>query len=123
MGLFRRRAQVSTAALQIYMVAGSYWCPVLRAGGFRIDPKAFGPSLATMADVASMPGAAALSLFPGERPSSHRVREWMINALSTLSDDESALVTRTEPPSLLSTFELLAGHNLTGLCARLKMSI
>ena len=65
MGLFRRRAQVSTVALQIYMVAGSYWCPVLRAGGFRIDPcKAFGPSLATMADVASMPGAAALLLFP-----------------------------------------------------------
>ena len=102
MGLFRRRAQVSTAALQIYMVAGSYWCPVLRAGGFRIDPKAFGPSLATMADVASMPGAAALLLFPEERPSPHRVREWIIDALSTLSVDQSALVAKTKPPSLLS---------------------
>ena len=65
MGLFRRRAQVSAAVLQIYMVAGSYWCPALRAGGFRIDPKALGPSPATMADAASKPGAALFPLFPG----------------------------------------------------------
>ena len=105
MGLFRRRAQVSTVALQIYMVAGSYWCPVLRAGGFRIDPRAFGSSLATKADVASMPAAAALPLFPGERPSpqmDNRLREWITDALSTLSVDQSALVTKTKPPSLLS---------------------
>ena len=100
MGLFRRRAQVSTVALQIYMVAGSYWCPVLRARGFRIDPRAFGPSLATMADVASMPGAAALPLFPEEQPPPHRVREWMINALSTLSVDQSALVAKRRSHSL-----------------------
>ena len=67
-----------------------------------------------------MPGAAALSLFPGEEPSSHRVREWIINALSTLSDDESALVTKTEPPSLLSYKseqmpEALIANTVTGV--------
>ena len=102
MGLFRRHAQVSTVALQIYMVAGSYRCPILRAGGFRIDPRAFGSSLATMADASCMPGAAELSLFPEEEPPPQDVREWMTNALSILSDDGSALVTKTEPPSLLS---------------------
>ena len=49
-----------------------------------------------------MPGAAALPLFPEEQPPPHRVREWMINALSTLSVDQSALVAKTKPPSLLS---------------------
>ena len=99
MGLFRRHAQVSTVALQIYMVAGSYRCPILRAGGFRIDPRAFESSLAMMADASGMPGA-ALSLFPGEELPPHDVCDWMNVALSTLSDDESALVTKTEPPSL-----------------------
>ena len=102
MGLFRRRAQVSTAAQQIYMVAGSYWCPVLRAGGFRIDPRALGPSPATMADAASKPGAAALPLFPGERPPTHCVQEWLKNARPVLLADQSALVAKTTPHSLLS---------------------
>ena len=79
MGLFRRHAQVSTVALQIYMVAGSYRCPILRAGGFRIDPRAFGSSLATMADASCMPGAAELSLFPEEEPPPQDVHEWLIN--------------------------------------------
>ena len=99
MGLFRRHAQVSTVALQIYMVAGSYRCPILRAGGFRIDPRAFGSSLATMADDSCKPGAAKLPLFPGDQPSEQHVSEWMKDALTTLSNDGSALVTKTEPSS------------------------
>ena len=118
MGFFRRHAQVSSVALQIYMVAGSYRCPILRAGGFRIDPRAFGPSLATMADASCMPGAAELSLFPEEEPPPQDVREWMTNALSTL--DGSALVTKTEPPSLLSYRneqmpEALSANTVTGV--------
>ena len=101
MVVFRRRAQVSTVALQIYfyMVAGSYRCPILRAGGFRIDPRAFGSSLATMADDSCKPGAAKLPLFPGDQPSEQHVSEWMKDALTTLSNDGSALVTKTEPSS------------------------
>ena len=37
MACFRRRAQVSVL-LPIYMVAGSYRFPALRAGGSRVDP-------------------------------------------------------------------------------------
>ena len=99
MGFFRRHAQVSSVALQIYMVAGSYWCPTLRAGGFRIDPRAFGSSLATMADASCMPGAAKLPLFPGDRRSERHVREWTEDVLTTLSNDGSAPVTKTEPSS------------------------
>ena len=99
MELFRRRAQVSTVALQIYMVAGSYRCPILRAGGFRIDPRALGSSLATMADDSCKPGAAKLPLFPGDQPPEKHVSEWMKDALTTLSNDGSALVTKTEPSS------------------------
>ena len=66
-----------------------------------------------------MPGA-ALSLFPGEEPPPQDVREWMTDALSTLSDDESALVTKTEPPSLLSYRneqmpEALSANTVTGV--------
>ena len=99
MVVFRRRAQVSTVALQIYMVAGSYRCPILRAGGFWIDPRAFGSSLATMADDSCKPGAAELPLFPGDQPPKQHVSEWMKDALTTLSDDGSALVTKMEPSS------------------------
>ena len=102
MGLFRRRAQVSAAVLQIYVVAGSYWCPALRAGGFRIDPKALGPSPATMADAASKPGAALFPLFPGERPQTHLVLDWLKDARPILSADQSSIVARTTPRSLLS---------------------
>ena len=120
MGLFRRRAQVSTAALQIYMVAGSYWCPVLRAGGFRIDPRALGPSPATMADAASKPGAAAFPLFPGERPPTHSVLEWLKDARPILSADQSALVAKTTPRSLLlyrvaSMPDALVADTVTGV--------
>ena len=102
MELFRRRAQVSTAVLQIYMVAGSYWCPALRAGGFRIDPKALGPSPVTMADASSKPGAASFSLFPGERPPTHLTLEWLKDTKPMLSADQSSFVAKTIPRSLLA---------------------
>ena len=34
------------APLLIYMVAGSYWCPSLHAGGLRVDPRAQEPGIA-----------------------------------------------------------------------------
>ena len=39
--------------LPIYMVAGSYRFPALRAGGSRVDPWLLGPTIVDMTDVQS----------------------------------------------------------------------
>ena len=45
------------APLLIYMVAGSYWCPSLLAGGLRVDPRAQEPGIAvTMTDAFKQSG-------------------------------------------------------------------
>ena len=56
-------AQVS-ALLHIYMVAGSYWRPTLRAGGLRVDPRALGPAIVVQT-MTSKPGAAQCWVLPG----------------------------------------------------------
>ena len=92
-------AQVS-APLHIYMVAGSYWRPTLRAGGLRVDPRALGPAIVTQM-MTSKPGAAAYPPFPGERPDAEQVLKWIDEVTPLFSADESALVVGIEPRSLL----------------------
>ena len=43
--------------LPIYMVAGSYRFPALRAGGSRVDPWLLGPTIVDMSDVQSKTAA------------------------------------------------------------------
>ena len=51
--------------LPIYMVAGSYRFPALRAGGSRVDPWLLGPTIVDMSDVQSKTAASSLPLCRG----------------------------------------------------------
>ena len=64
------------ALLPIYMVAGSYWCPILRAGGLRVDPWTSRSDIAVRMTDANKSSNAAFPLFPGEQPKTHEVKEW-----------------------------------------------
>ena len=88
------------APLLIYMVAGSYWCPTLRAGGLRVDPWAQRPGIAVRMTDANKHNA-ALPLFPGEQPKTHEVKEWWKAAKPHITADQFALYNGTTPRGLL----------------------
>ena len=96
----QRRGTQARALLLINMVAGSYWCPTLRAGGRRVDPWALGPGIAaTMADAKQ--SNAGLPLFPGESPKAQDVKEWWKLAKPLITPDQLALFNGTVPRALL----------------------
>ena len=94
------RGTQARALLLINMVAGSYWCPTLRAGGRRVDPWALGPGIAaSMAD--AKPSNAGLPLFPGEAPKAREVKEWWKLVKPLITADQLALFNGTVPRALL----------------------
>ena len=94
------RGTQARALLLINMVAGSYWCPTLRAGGRRVDPWALGPGIAaTMADAKQ--NNAGLPLFPGESPKVEEVKEWWKLVKPLITADQLALFNGTVPRALL----------------------
>ena len=96
----QRRGTQARALLLINMVAGSYWCPTLRAGGRRVDPWALGPGIAaSMADAKQ--SNAGLPLFPGESPKAQDVKEWWKLAKPLITPDQLALFNGTVPRALL----------------------
>ena len=94
------RGTQARALLLINMVAGSYWCPTLRAGGRRVDPWALGPGIAaSMADAKQ--NNAGLPLFPGESPKAEEVKEWWKLVKPLITADQLALFNGTVPRALL----------------------
>ena len=89
--------------LLFYMVAGSQWCPSLRAGGL-VDSRVLGPTVVAMTDKQPVANAASTSLplFPGERPSVETVLEWLKAATPLLSTEQTALLNGYEPLALLA---------------------
>ena len=71
------------APLLIYMVAGSYWCPSLLAGGLRVDPRAQEPGFAVTMTDAFKNNNAVLPPWPGEQPKTSAVKEWSSTGLCT----------------------------------------
>ena len=87
------------APLLIYMVAGSYWCPSLHAGGLRVDPRAQEPGIAVrMTDAFK---ANAIPLFPGESPMISDVKDWWEDARSLIPADQLATFSSTTPRGAL----------------------
>ena len=89
------------ALLPIYMVAGSYWCPILRAGGIRVDPWTSRSSIAVRMTDANKSSNAAFTLFPGEQPKTHEVKEWWKVTKPIVTPDQLALYNGTRPRGLL----------------------
>ena len=88
------------APLLIYMVAGSYWCPSLLAGGLRVDPRAQEPGIAVrMTD--AFKTSAAIPLWPGEQPKISEVKDWFTAAKPFITPDQFAVYSRTTPRGLL----------------------
>ena len=100
MEAFRRCAQ-ALALLPIYMVAGSYWCPTLLAGGLRVDLRASGLSIAFAMTDATKPTAGGFPLLPGERLEAQQAMEWIRAAKTQLTPDQAALIAGQEPRSAL----------------------
>ncbi len=100
MACFRRRAQVSVL-LPIYMVAGSYRFPALRAGGSRVDPWLLGPTIVDMSDVQSKTAASSLPLWTKERLTSGEARKWIEEAEPLLSQGQRALLHGVTPASFI----------------------
>ena len=84
--------------LHIYMVAGSYWPPALRAGGLRVDPWALGPTFVDMTDELNKT-AASLPLWKDEKPTTGEVRKWLEDAEPLLTAPQRALINGVEPAS------------------------
>ena len=99
------KAQASSgtvcAPLLIYMVAGSYWCPSLLAGGLRVDPRAQEPGIAVTMTDAFKNNNAVLPPWPGEQPKTSTVKEWWVAAKPGFTPDQIALYGRTEARGLL----------------------
>jgi len=58
------RCAQALALLPIYMVAGSYWCPTLLAGGLQVDLRAPGLSIAVAVTDTTKPAARWVSAVP-----------------------------------------------------------
>ena len=89
------------ALLPIYMVAGSYWCPTLLAGGLRVDLRASGLSIAFAMTDATKPTAGGFPLLPGERLEAQQAMEWIRAAKTQLTPDQAALIAGQEPRSAI----------------------
>ena len=89
------------ALLPIYMVAGSYWCPILRAGGLRVDPWTSRSDIAVRMTDVNKSSNAAFTLFPGEQPKTHEVKEWWKVTKPLVTPDQLALFNGTRPRGLL----------------------
>ena len=77
--------------LHIYMVAGSYWPPALRAGGSRVDPWALGPPIVDMTDEQNKT-AVSLPLWKDEKPTTGEVRKWLEDAEPMLNAAQRAFI-------------------------------
>ena len=97
---YQRRAQVSVL-LPIYMVAGSYRFPALRAGGSRVDPWLLGPTIVDMTDVQSKTAASSLPLWTKEKPSSGEARKWCEEAEPLLTQAQRALLHGITPATFI----------------------
>ena len=99
------KAQASSgtvcAPLLIYMVAGSYWCPSLLAGGLRVDPRAQEPGIAVTMTDAFKNNNAVLPPWPGEQPKTSAVKEWYVAAKPCFTPDQLAVYGRTDIRGLL----------------------
>ena len=84
--------------LHIYMVAGSYWPPALRAGGLRVDPWALGPTFVDMTDELNKT-ATSLPLWKDEKPTTGEVRKWLEDAEPLLTAPQRAFINGVEPAS------------------------
>ena len=87
--------------LPIYMVAGSYRFPALRAGGSRVDPWLLGPTIVDMSDVQSKTAASSLPLWTKERLTSGEARKWIEEAEPLLSQGQRALLHGVTPASFI----------------------
>ena len=90
-----------SALLHVYMVAGSYWLPALRAGGTRVDPRLLGPYVDNMTDAIQTKTAATLPLWPGEKPTAGDARKWLEDAEPLLSQAQRALLYDVTPASFV----------------------